>query len=177
KHEVVIILNPARLKAVDVNRRGDDGRFAAVNLPDPLGDAARVGDVMVRLLCGAQVPPAQAGEHGGKRKPRERSETFARRVIVIAPHPAHRRVAITDVNGPFTAMPSLAVTGAAAQDEAVIRQVEALDRERVEKEVLAEFTPDRWQVLHPGSVNRRVAQTRRNPLRYSHSCVERRPGE
>src|SRR6266404_9743876 len=101
--------------------------FAAVNLLDPRSDEPRISDVIVGLLRGPQVPFAQTPQQKWQSGTHRRSKTFARDIVVITPHPAHRRVTVTNVNRVAPAPHAFRIARTATEDQVVGREIEMLD--------------------------------------------------
>src|SRR5215831_3371608 len=98
-------------------------RLTSVDLPDPIGDQLRIRDVIVRLLGRAQVPFAKSPEKERQDGADAAAELFARDIIFIAPHPAHRRVAVADMNRIAATVYALCIAGAAAEDQIIVSQI------------------------------------------------------
>ncbi len=142
RHELgehqVVVTHRLLLEALSGHRRVDDARVAPeVGLDARLG-GARVGHVAVHPLGGDPVPLAPAPEQASQRGPRDRVGALGERAVTLVPGVAEGVVAVRDMHGPLVADHGVR-PGARARDHHVVtRQVERLDRGRVERQKGAE---------------------------------------
>ena len=82
---------------LEIDRRKDDRAVATVDLGDAPRDEARIGDEMIDVGGGSDVPDAERWH--GQRHEQTREPRSVRLVrMVLIPQVAHRRVAIADVH-------------------------------------------------------------------------------
>src|ERR1700720_3927688 len=104
------------MEATEVDGRLDHLRDTPVGAAYTGGDGLRIGDEVVWLSGCAHIPLAKPPDKVWEQEAFRCSHFLALRVTIEAPGPAHRCMAITDVDCVAVGMDTLCVSGRARDD-------------------------------------------------------------
>src|SRR6476646_3004196 len=130
------------MEAIRVDRRVNDFGRTSVGATNALGNDFGICDEVIGLAGSILVPYFEAANEHGEQGAFAEAEGFALRIFVEAPDPAHRSVAVADMNGIAPGLHPLGVARGTGKHEIVRGKVEIADGEGIEEEIQAIVTFD-----------------------------------
>ncbi len=132
---------------------------------------------MVGLAGSRFIPKLQSADEQGQQSALAQAECFTTGIVLIVPHPAHRSVAVANMDGLGRSANSLGVSRRTGDDQIVCGEIERTHGEGVQKEIKTVVVPNPRQVLHPRSPDLNVLQPWRHAAGQRNGREQRRIGK
>ena len=126
-HEVIPVILRFRRLRVHAHARIHDLRIPAVVFPDAVLTSLRVGQERVHALRGRKIPHPEIVQHARNQQALEQRRV-TQIFMVMAPHIADGRMAVTDVQRVRPRDHTLGAGGTGGDDQVILRQIQALER-------------------------------------------------